>query len=76
MLSVVAQETRESTIHPRGGWWSRDRANHSNREAGMTMRWRLTAAMVSSFIFKAANQRLSYALLWERELEPNIACAF
>ena len=42
----------------------------------MTMRWRLTAAMVSSFIFKAANQRLSYALLWERELEPNIACAF
>jgi hypothetical protein len=27
----------------------------------MTMRWRLTAAMVSRFISKAANQRLSYA---------------
>jgi hypothetical protein len=55
--------TRDSRIHYTSVRWLVEprRANHSNREAGMTMRWRLTAAMVSCFIFKATNQRLLYA---------------
>ena len=47
-----------------------ERANHANREAGMTMRWRLTAAKVSRCILAATNQQAcSWVLLWMLELE-------